>query len=209
MNNITSSLKIGLPLAILAAISGLLIVVSHLATEPTIKAAQQRILQESAVQVIPQAQNLQLICSDGTNFKAATDFIRDQDCFFAGQDSAESFNYFVLNAQGQGFADKIQVLYGYDLNRATIIGFLVLESKETPGLGDKIAFDPAFLDNFKQLATQPKIEVVKQGQKTAPHQIDGITGATISSVAIGDILRSSVEHFTPILQEFQELNHGK
>ncbi|MCP3913080.1 MAG: FMN-binding protein, partial [Actinomycetia bacterium] len=41
------------------------------------------------------------------------------------------------------------------------------------------------------------IEVVKPGRKSEPWQIDGITGATISSVAIGNILRHSTSRWMP------------
>jgi electron transport complex protein RnfG len=90
----------------------------------------------------------------------------------------------------------------------------VLESKETPGLGDKIIKDEDFLANFAALdatlksdgsALENPIEAVKAGQKEQPWQIDGITGATISSKAVGDILRSSTEYMLPILAKQLEL----
>ena len=54
-----------------------------------------------------------------------------------------------LTAAAQGYADVVRVLYGYDPACACIVGMTVLESKETPGLGDKIDTDPDFLLNFK------------------------------------------------------------
>jgi electron transport complex protein RnfG len=41
------------------------------------------------------------------------------------------------------------LLFGYDPEQQKIVGFYVLESKETPGIGDKIEKDP-FLSNMKQ-----------------------------------------------------------
>ena len=49
------------------------------------------------------------------------------------------------------------------------------------------------------------IEAVKSGEKTQPWQVDGITGATISSKAIGDILRASTGYMLPILTKQLEL----
>jgi electron transport complex protein RnfG len=92
----------------------------------------------------------------------------------------------------------------------------VLDSRETPGLGDKIEKDPAFLANFERLdvslskdgtALAHPIVAVKHGKKTSPWQIDAITGATVSSFAIGDILRDSagkwVPRLAPRLEQFK------
>ena len=85
-----------------------------------------------------------------------------------------------------------------------------MESKETPGLGDKIEKDPAFLENFEQLDValandgaelRNAIVTVKQGEKENAWEVDGITGATISSRAIGDILRESTDYWVPLLHE--------
>ncbi len=41
---------------------------------------------------------------------------------------------------------------------------------------------------------------VKEGEKTEPWQIDGITGATITSEAIGNILNDSANTRVPVLE---------
>ncbi len=43
------------------------------------------------------------------------------------------------------------------------------------------------------------IETVKSGAKTNPWEVDGITGATISSRAIGDILKKSTANIVPTI----------
>jgi len=76
----------------------------------------------------------------------------------------------------------------------------VLESKETPGLGDKIETDSAFTANFEALdvsldesggAIANPIVFAKPGQKSQAWQIEGITGATISAKAVTRILHDS------------------
>ena len=88
-------------------------------------------------------------------------------------------------------------------------GFRVLESRETPGLGDKIDVDPGFLANFERLTVEltadlaailHPIESVKHGEKTESWQIDAITGATVSSVAVAKILRESTAFWAPKLR---------
>jgi electron transport complex protein RnfG len=79
---------------------------------------------------------------------------------------------------------------------------------ETPGLGDKIAFDPGFLKNFEALdaavnaagnALANAIVAVKSGTKTEAWQIDSISGATVSSVAVGKGLDKASQRLVPII----------
>jgi electron transport complex protein RnfG len=100
----------------------------------------------------------------------------------------------------------IKVIYGYAPERESIVGMKVLESKETPGLGDKIMKDPAFLANFEELDVRltadgsglaHPIVTVKKGRKVERWEIDGITGATISSKAIGRLLDASAQERVP------------
>jgi electron transport complex protein RnfG len=103
----------------------------------------------------------------------------------------------------------IRFLFGYDPACECIIGSKVLKSTETPGLGDKIDFDPEFLKNFEALdarvdaageALANPIVTVKHGTKANPWEIDAISGATISSNALGRALSSSAQHFVPSIQ---------
>jgi len=76
----------------------------------------------------------------------------------------------------------------------------VLESRETPGLGDKIIYDEQFHENFVELAVEPTIVGVKRGEKTNPNEVDTITGATISSNAVIAILNGSSQKWLPLLE---------
>jgi len=115
----------------------------------------------------------------------------------------------VLTGQGMGYQDNIRVLYAYSFDARAITGFKVLDSKETPGLGDRVEIEPHFIANFEALdarlndagdALANPIVTVKQGEKTEPWQIDGITGATITSDAIGNILNDSANAWVPMLE---------
>jgi electron transport complex protein RnfG len=108
-----------------------------------------------------------------------------------------------------GYQDNIRVIYAYSFAAKAIVGFKVLESKETPGLGDKVDTEAHFIANFEALdvslaadgaALQNPIVTVKQGEKTQPWQIDGITGATITSKAIGALLNDSAQTWVPVLE---------
>jgi electron transport complex protein RnfG len=83
----------------------------------------------------------------------------------------------------------------------------VLESRETPGLGDKIQKDPAFLGRFRDLATAPRIELVK-GRASRPNEIDAISGATISSKAVVRILTDANERWLAPLARMSRARAG-
>jgi electron transport complex protein RnfG len=125
---------------------------------------------------------------------------------FAGYDENDALVGLAFETQGMGYQDTIRLIYGYSLEKQAVIGIRVLESRETPGLGDRIESDGQFLKNFDELdvgvdASGDKlahlIEFVKPGQKTAAWQIDGISGATISSRATAKMLSESTSVWIP------------
>ena len=97
----------------------------------------------------------------------------------------------VITARGQGFADVIEVLVGLDPKAETITGLFVLEQKETPGLGNFITDGPKFRDQFRGKPTFPGLEVNKKEQEL-PHEVKPLTGATISSRSVCNIVNTEV-----------------
>ncbi|MBU1121199.1 MAG: FMN-binding protein [Candidatus Omnitrophota bacterium] len=89
-------------------------------------------------------------------------------------------------ADGQGYQGKIKILSVSDPTLKHLIGIEIIDSVETPGLGAKIG-DPSFKDQFKGLNTLPKIVYIKDTVEKS-NQIQAITGATISSKAVVNIL---------------------
>ena len=113
-----------------------------------------------------------------------------------------------LEAAAAGYQDVIRILYGYDPYCQCIRGIEVLKMTETPGIGDKIAKDPVFLENFVALEARADVSgqglehaivPVKRGTKTQPWQIDSISGATISSNAVARMLNDSAQQMVPII----------
>ncbi len=100
----------------------------------------------------------------------------------------------VFPASGRGFADTIEILIGLDVGAETITGVFVLDQKETPGLGNFIKDDPKFAEMFHGLSGAKKLETVTSGIP-AGNQIKAITGATISSQAVCDIVNDAVTKY--------------
>ncbi len=96
----------------------------------------------------------------------------------------------VVKTGGQGYADRIELLLGLDPEVKTVTGLFVLEQKETPGLGNKIVTDE-WRGQFSGKSTAKALGVVKGGGAGA-EDINAITGATISSRAVSDIVNTAV-----------------
>ena len=105
----------------------------------------------------------------------------------------------VAKTNGQGYADKIELLVGFDPGLKTITGLFVLDQKETPGLGNKIV-TPEWRSQFVDKPIGKPLEVVKTGAK-ASNEINAITGATISSRSVTGIINSAVKDLKAPLSE--------
>ena len=106
----------------------------------------------------------------------------------------------VAKTAGQGYADKIEMLIGFDPQVDKITGIFVLDQKETPGLGNKIVTDE-WRGQFVSKATDQPLAAVK-GKAKAGNEIDAITGATISSKAVTDIINTAVKDLrNPLIEK--------
>lgn len=187
----------------------LLIVLTFEGTLPRIERNKAAALEQAIFKVLPGiTQTATFYLDQNQNFSASSPEGQVEQPVYAGYDENGKLVGFAIPASGQGYADILRILYGYDPDREAIVGFHVLESKETPGLGDKIEKDPNFLANFEALdvsltADQSELKntvvPVKNGTKKNPWEVDAITGATISSRAIGNIIGASTEQWIPLL----------
>ncbi len=193
----------------------LLIVLTYESTLPIIEKNKAEALERAIFKVIPgmvTKRNFVYRESEGFAPVEAGAEVEGK-LVYAGYDENDQLVGIALEASGMGFADVLRILYGYDPDKEQIVGFYVLESKETPGLGDKIEKDPDFLANFEALdvsltadeeSLQNEVVPVKSGEKDDPWEVDGITGATISSKAIGNIIGESTKEWVPLLYQYKD-----
>jgi len=192
-------------------VCGLLIVTVFQTTLPIIERNQAEALQKAVFQVLPDARSSRTFVRTGEDtFVPLEGKGKGAELVYGGFDEAGALVGVAIEAGGMGYADVIHVLYGYSFDQEAIVGIRVLGSKETPGLGDKIETDEAFQQNFVRLdasldpatgAAAHGIVAVKSGTKQNPWEIDGITGATISSKAMADLLRKSIGSRIPLLRD--------
>lgn len=183
-----TSLRLVATLTIAGLLSGLVLATAYEVTLPTIEANAAAALRAAVFEVVPGTASMQKLVLVGDRFVLADGSeARGAVAVYAGYDRDGRFVGWAIPGEGPGFQDTIRLIYGYDPERRLVVGMQVLESRETPGLGDKI-FKDAFAGEFHGLAVAPEIRVVKHGTDSAPNEVDGISGATISSKAVVRIL---------------------
>jgi len=203
-----SSLSMMLVLTGIAMLSGFLVVLAAQLSAPLIAENQRRAIEKALAQVIPgiiSHQAFQIrdgrIVTDNESTNTRT--------LYAGYDADGRLIGIAARAAAQGYAGTISLIYGYAPDCECIRGIQVLKMAETPGLGDKIIKDSTFQANFEALdahlnpeqgALAHAIVTVKHGSKQQPWQIDAISGATISSKAVGKALNQSAQDLLPLLQ---------
>jgi len=129
-------------------------------------------------QVVPEFNNN----PDAEMFKLPTDEGDSLEIYPAKKDSI-IVGYAVNTNTNKGFSGNISLMAGFKPD-GTIINITVLDQKETPGLGTKMA-EPLFKDQFNDKnPSEFSLKVKKDGG-----QVDAITAATISSRAFCDAVQ--------------------
>jgi electron transport complex protein RnfG len=203
-NNITAAVPEPSPLRLISTlglaglVSGACLVGSYLYTLPLIQAAKARAMEAAVYEVLPGCESFETL-----ELRAGMLVPQKEgsggDRVFAGYDATGRLIGYAIQSRISGFQDIIEGLFGYRPESKTIIGLKILESRETPGLGDKIFKDPEFAANFQELQVEPTILLVKKGAKQRPNEVDAITGATISSKAVVGLLNSGIGKWKPVL----------
>ena len=223
-----SSLSMIITLGVVAMLSGLLVVLTWQLTLAPIQENQRIMIEKAIFQVIPKAtqrrtyqiKNNSLTAYDSHKSNAGKNKKNNSALlFYAAYDDQGQLKGIAAEAAAQGYADMVRLLYGYDPQCQCIRGFSVIKMTETPGLGDKILTDQAFLSNFSALDARldkahntlaHRIVTVKHGSKKQAWEIDAISGATITSKAVGKAINQGAEQLLPrlypYLSQLQTLN---
>lgn len=198
----SEALRLVATLTIAGLFSGISIVLAYRTTLPRIQANQRAALERAVFEVLPGTVRLERLVWDGAALTAGS---AGQgalaESIFAGYGEGDHLLGYAVPGAGAGFADTIKLIYGLDPAGDRVLGMKVLESRETPGLGDKIYKDLDFVGEFRELVVDPLIELIK-GHGEKPYQVDAITGATISSRAVVKILNQTNEIWRPRIAAF-------
>jgi Na+-translocating ferredoxin:NAD+ oxidoreductase subunit G len=182
---------------------GLLIVVSNITTLARIRSNQEVIMKESVTTLLPGLKKQVIYGIEPSGELKILPGVEGENVkrMFAGYDDSGKFLGLVIEASDRGYADVISAMYSYIPDKKIVSGFQVVDMRETPGLGSRIGTDEKFAENFKALDATHPIKTVKHGTKANPWEIDAISGATISSRAVGRMLQKSVQEMSPIIDK--------
>lgn len=170
-------------LFVITAVAGLFMAAVYSVTKEPIAISQKAKINDAIKMVIPEFETISDTVLMPDNGK---DSIRIHRLLKGTEKSGVAVQTYTDN----GFSGRFTLMVGFTPDGA-ISNIEVLEHKETPGLGTKMAL-PAFKDQFKglKLSELPgeQLKVKKEGGS-----VDAITAATISSRAFCDAVNRAYE----------------
>lgn len=119
---------------------------------------------------------------------------------------SEQGKIYLASVRGNGLWDKIWAYVAIKEDLNTIVGTAFGHVGETPGLGAEIKDNPGFPKQFegKKIMNDQgdyvSVKVVKGGAKDPLHEVDAISGATITSVGVSEMMVRGLEVYLPYLQ---------
>ncbi len=164
----TNNLKMLVVLTAIALFSGLVLTVTYQITAPYIA------LQADAAVI----DSIKEVLGDISGFEKEE--IDGQEFYLADNKQGEKLAAIISSATGYG--GPVEVMVGISLDKKEIIGISILSHTETPGLGTVIEED-LFKNRFVGL---PFV-------KNYSDEVDAITGATYSTVAVIKAVEKAVE----------------
>ena len=141
-------------------------------TTPIIEAHAEKKKEESILKVLPDS---------AKEYKKVT---KDGLTLYKGLDKSGNIVGYAFQNSGQGFQSILKIMMGLDLENNKIIKVRILNQAETPGLGSRIK-EETFKDQYKGKSFSDQFKVKED--------IDSISGATITSVAMTDVIKEGIE----------------
>lgn len=161
--------KMVVVLTAIALISGGVLGVAYTKTKPKIQRNLELAKENALKKVVANVHSYE-----------TKDVDRYTTVFIAKDEAGHVVGYGVL-IQGSGFQGAIKLMAGFDTTGTKLTGLEIIENVETPGLGNRITED-WFKKQFQ--GRIPPINVVKGRKPENEHEIQAITGATISSRSV-------------------------
>jgi len=187
-------LKTGIILLIIAAVAAVALGLTNEVTKD--KIAEQRFLanEQAKKAVLATAATFEDIT--GEDLSAITSTFAPVTEAYVGLDASGAVVGYVFKSTPNGFSGAVEVVTGIDGN-GTVSGLRVGSHNETPGLGAK-AKDAAFFDQYNGKLTDGPIGVSKTA--ASGNDIQAITGATITSVAVTSGANASIDAYKWIME---------
>jgi electron transport complex protein RnfG len=178
-------LKMVLILTLFACISGGVLSMVYIISNPLIEANMLEEQNRSIFLVVPEAKSYDEVKKEGV-------------FYFDCKDAEGRTVGIALPAKGNGYQGIIRLMVGLTPDLGKITGLAVLEQVETPGLGGRIG-EKEFQDQFKEVNTDPSVGWVKNKAPDKDTDIQAVTGATISSRSVVSIVNKSIQELKQVL----------
>ena len=118
-----------------------------------------------------------------------SEFAKDSVEVFPAFENNNFVGAAIIGSTEKGFSGLIKLMIGFKPD-GSIQNIVVLEQKETPGLGTKMK-DEKFLAQFRDINPSAfNLKVTKDGG-----EVDALTGATITSRAFGEAVQMAYDAF--------------
>jgi Na+-transporting NADH:ubiquinone oxidoreductase subunit C len=122
---------------------------------------------------------------------------------------AQDKSYYILAVRGNGLWDEIWGNVALEADMNTIAGVSFDHKGETPGLGAEIKDSPAFPAQFvsKKIYNAEgqlvAVNVRKGGIANPDHDVDAISGATITGNGVTEMMVRGLGYYEPYIQKTQ------
>lgn len=199
-------------LAVAGALAAVLLAVVSDLTRERIAANKAAVLKEAIGVVLHDADRIVSLKENADGLELDEEVVYLNDRIFFGYDADGRPLGFAMVGGAYGYgSDPIRLIFSYDASTREVLGLKVLEHKETPGIGTKIEDDAAFAGQWSKpvgdgtrrraprlVAADASLVAVRSDATPATdadverHEVDTISGATISSKAVIKIVNDRV-----------------
>ena len=124
-------------------------------------------------------------------------------------------DFYVISVRGNGLWDEIWGNVALKSDLVTLAGASFDHKGETPGLGAEIKDNPKFAEQFtgKRIydynGEYTSVVVTKGGIRNPEYEVDGISGATVTSVGVSEMLNRGIGYYRPFLEKIKSETAGK
>jgi electron transport complex protein RnfG len=195
------------------ALVGLALVFVYAGTLPRIEAYKAGVLKTAIAEVLHDPARCDTLYEVGgalTTERPKAEDANGVERVFLGRDAAGTPVGFAITTSRVGFSDPIEMIFGYDATTHTLLGMKILQSRETPGIADKLTL-PVFSEQFRGVVApftgakesrERKLGGAPATTGDARRDVVMITGATISSRAVIRGINDAIVRWQPLLDAY-------
>lgn len=184
---------------------GLLLAVTDAAWRPKIEQNKQAETNQTMAALLPGAEKFEQAAETDIDLGEGK---KSQSRIYKALSAKGECVGWIFNAEGAGFANKIEMIVAVDKNFEKIEGLSFTDIQETPGFGDK-ANQPAFRNQFLQ-APAGELKLTKTGDAgKIDSEIVAITGATVTSTAVVNSVNNYLKPVKDHLLDKGLIQNGK